>query len=245
MKAHFKAPTPTFGRANKRKGLLYQQCSPYYWWWAYLRRNKAYLECCAAVGKGDLSRLYSDFGDVREDDFHKWWTEGDRGARLFAEPPLDIKFGEIATATQWDTNWTADAVMLVAVPLQMSKRQLKSLFSKLLDERHNGKQGRPAIAKQTTAAKYHLARNYSIPNFDTTLAVYDLWFDNQQRTDKDKLKLWEIGIKLNLNKLSAVSAVSAASIDRLEGRNVLAATVSRYIKQAKLIIANTTEGVFP
>ena len=42
--------------------------------WAFLKRNKDYLACCQAGGKGSLSKLYADFGDVRGDSFKEWWT---------------------------------------------------------------------------------------------------------------------------------------------------------------------------
>ena len=115
----------------------------------------------------------------------------------------------------------------------------------MLERRHMGKQGRPAIAKQASTARYKLARNYTIPNLQTMLAVYDLWKDNQQRNGKDKLKLWEIGMALKLNKDAIKDAQSQFSENRLLGRNVLAATVSRYVKQATAIIANTAKGQFP
>jgi len=40
-------------------------------------------------------------------------------------------------------------------------------------------------------------------------------------------------------------AVSKSTADRHIGRNTLAATVSRYVRQAKSVIAGTTEGKFP
>ncbi len=100
MKRHFSAPTPRFGRINNRLGVGHQQRSPYYWWWQYLRRNADYIACCERGGKGRLSKLYKDFGDVREDNFHKWWTEGDRGVELFAEQPLAVSLSELHPADQ-------------------------------------------------------------------------------------------------------------------------------------------------
>ena len=67
--------------------------SPYYWWWAYLRRSEAYLKCCEQGGKGKLAKIYADFGDVREDNFKKWWTSKDQGAKLFGEQPRPLKRG--------------------------------------------------------------------------------------------------------------------------------------------------------
>jgi hypothetical protein len=248
MLRHFSAPTPRFGRVNNRLPIGYQQRSPYYWWWQYLRRNADYIACCEKGGKGKLAALYADFGDVREDNFHKWWTESQRGAVLFGEQPLAVKFGELATAADWQPHWDKDAVMVVAVPLTMSKRALKGAFAKLLDSRHTGnKSGRPSLAKLKTVstARYKLEHNYTISGLMTALAVYDLWVENQTKPKAERLTLWEIGKELKINKGAIKDAESQSSADRLVGRNVLGATVSRYVKQARAMIENTAAGKFP
>lgn len=248
MRVHFAAPTPRFGRKNSRLPVGHQQRSPYYWWWQYLRRNADYLRCCDRGGKGSLAVLYADFGDVRNDNFHQWWTEGDRGVRLFAEQPLTVKFGELTSSDEWHSSWTTDAVMVVTVPLAVSKRRLKGAFAKLLEQRHKGhKSGRPSLAamKESSTARYRLERNYTVSGLMTALAVYDLWVENQAKPKAERLTLWEIGKALNINKPAIKDAESSSSADRLTGRNVLGATVSRYVKQARVMIGNTASGKFP
>lgn len=248
MKRHFLAPSPRFGRVNNRLPLGYQHRSPYYWWWQYLRRNVDYIACCEKGGKGKLAALYADFGDIREDDFHKWWTQNQRGATLFAEQPLTVKFGELATAAEWQPHWDSDAVMVVAIPLSMSKRALKGAFAQLLDSRHKGnKSGRTSLAALKTAstARYKLEQNYTISGLMTTLAVYDLWMSNKETPKSERLTLWQIGKTLNINKTAIRDAESTFSSDRMIGRNILGATVSRYVKQAKAMIANAATGKFP
>lgn len=248
MKRHFRAPTPRFGRVNSRLPIGYQQRSPYYWWWQYLRRNADYIACCEKGGKGKLAALYADFGDVREDNFHKWWTENQRGAELFAEQPLTVKFGELDTAADWQPHWDKETVLVVAVPLSMSKRALKGAFAKLLDSRHTGnKSGRPSMAKlkEVSTARYKLEHNYTVSGLLTALAVYDLWVENQTKPKAERLTLWEIGKALNINKSAIRDAESSSNADRLVGRNVLGATVSRYVKQARAMIENTAAGKFP
>lgn len=245
MAAHFVAPTPRFGRAKNRLSPAHQQRSPYYWWWAYLRRNDLYIKCCEDGGVGELHDLYKDFGDVRGDDFHKWWTEGSRGFHLFSEQPLTVKFHELDSSDEWTDAWTKDDLMVVAVPLRVSKRQLKGAFSKLLDSRHKGKVGRPAISNLESTARYKLERNYTIRNLDTALTVYDLWLLNQQRSKEDRKTLWQLGVELGLNRHAAKDALSDMSHDRLVGRNLLGALVGRYVRQAKLMIKNAALGMFP
>jgi hypothetical protein len=68
--------------------------SVYYYWWAFLRLNESYIECCKNGGKGQHAALFRDFGDIRdqayhtveksEDKFQAWWIK--RGAYLFCEP---------------------------------------------------------------------------------------------------------------------------------------------------------------
>jgi hypothetical protein len=244
----FSAPHPLFGRKDARLSLTYQQRSPYYWWWAYLRRSTAYLACCERNGTGDLHELYEDFGDVRSDDFRKWWSEDNRGAKLFGEMPLEIKFRELMTVDEWDTDWTREQVLIVAVPLAVSKRKLKSEFAQLLDSRHTArKSGRSSLAevKKTSTAKYRLERNYTIAALSTTLSVYDLWVENQKKSIADRLTLWQIGKALNLNKRAIQDAESKTAADRLVGRNLLGATVGRYVKHAKSMIDNAERGRFP
>lgn len=248
MKRHFLAPTPRFGRTNNRLPVGYQQRSPYYWWWQYLRRNADYIACCDKGGKGKLAALYADFGDIREDNFHKWWTENQRGAMLFAEQPLTVKFGELKQPSEWQPHWDSEAVMVVAVPLSMSKRALKGAFAKLVDSRHTGsKSGRSSLAKLKTVstARYKLEHNYTISGLLTTLAVYDLWLINVDKPKSERLTLWQIGKVLNINKSAIKDAESITSADRMVGRNILGATVSRYVKQAKAMIANAATGKFP
>lgn len=213
-----------------------------------MRRNADYIACCESGGTGKLATLYADFGDVREDNFHKWWVEGDRGVNLFAEQPLAVKFGELDASADCQPQWDKERVMVVVVPLTMSKRALKGAFARLLESRHTGnKSGRPSLAKlkSVSTASYKLEHNYTVSGLMTALAVYDLWVENQTKPKAERLTLWEIGKALNINKAAIKDAESSSSADRLVGRNVLGATVSRYVKQARAMIENTSTGKFP
>jgi len=157
-----------------------------------------------------------------------------------------VKFGELKQADEWQRHWDSEAVMVVAVPLSVSKRALKGAFAQLLDSRHTGsKSGRPSLAKLKTVstARYKLEHNYTISGLLTTLAVYDLWVENQTKSKEERLTLWGIGKALNINKPAIKDAESQFSADRLVGRNVLGATVSRYVKQAKAMTENAAAGM--
>lgn len=63
------------------------QRSVYYYWWLFLKEHDGYMACCEAGGGGEYASLYADFGDVRDDDFMKWWKCG--GRQQFCLPQDD------------------------------------------------------------------------------------------------------------------------------------------------------------
>ena len=242
---HFLAQHPLFGRANKRLSDTYQKRSPYYWWWAYLRRNEAYLQYCADGGTGALAALYADFGDVRDPDFHKWWTTGQRGAYLFGERRLEAKFQELPSPEHWSSSWSPDDVMVVVVPLRESNRGLKGKFAKLLDSRLQRSRGRPLLSETIQTARYPLARNFTTHNLERALEAFDLWTVNKALPKAEQKSLWEIGVEMRFNREASRQALSKTSAERLLGRNMLGAHVRRYVSQAQKVIKNTERGVFP
>jgi len=241
MSVIFKAEHPIFGRSQKPLGLSYQQRSPYYWWWEFLRRNSDYLACCRAGGTGELSSVYADFGDVTVNNFKDWWTAN--GYRLFAEQRRPIKLAELNTPSDWDASWAKEHVMVLAVPLDLPKRNLQRFFADLLKKRHSGKRGRKALSDSDASnALYTLHRNVSIHTLRIQLAVYDAVLE--ARASDKKITLAQIGERLKLvpksNKRTQDEVMDAA-----KRRAVLAATVSRHFKDAQQMIANTAKGQFP
>lgn len=245
MRVKFAAPHPTFGTKNNRKTLGYQQRSPYYWWWAYLRRNEAYLQCCANGGIGKFADLYKDFGDVRSDDFHKWWTEDDRGARLFAEEQQRTLF-QLTSTNELQSYLNADDMLVVAVPLQngVSKRDIQKSFAALLKRKHTAKRGRSKTKWTSSTAAYAINRNYTIDSLRSALTVYDAYIANSKLPKKQQKTLWQIGVELRLVG-TAMPKDNDDTADNLVKRNRMAASVSRYVKQATDIVAAVEHGQFP
>jgi hypothetical protein len=242
MLRRFLAQHPTFGTKNKPRSLSYQQQSPYYWWWAYLRRNADYLKCCESGGKGKFAKMYKHFGDVREDNFKTWWTEGQRGANLFAEQAGLMKLTELEDKDQWDDSWTKEHVLIIAAPLTSSKRYLQSRFARLLKERHTAKRGRTAKKLEASNASFPLERNYTIENLRKTLQVYDEYMST--RNSIKKVPLWKVGENLRLVPTAMTSSKLTADENFLR-RNVMGATVKRYLKNAERIIDFAAQGKFP
>lgn len=242
MKVHFLAPHPLFGRKSAPRPIEDQQQSPYYWWWAYLRRSEAYLKCCEQGGKGKLAKLYADFGDVREDNFKKWWTANDQGAKLFGEQRQQVKFGPMSEPSKWHPDWTPSVALVIAIPLSMNKRSIQSGIAKLLDEHIKSRRGRKALKEAESSARYPLSRNYSARNLGKALEVYDMWLHGKINPEA-RLKLWEIGVAANLNSLK--NATCKDPHKRIQVRNRLNAAVNRYVKEARKHIACVEKGIFP
>ena len=243
MRVAFRAQHPVFGKAASPLPVSYQQRSPYYWWWEFLRRNEAYLACCEAGGSGHLAGLYADLGDVRHDTFKAWWTAGERGAKLFGEPVLPVTLTELKNVAEWQPDWSKDQIMVVAVPLAVSKRRLAGYFANLLKKRHKGERGRKSLSDpNSSAAKYPLERNVSVHTLQIQLAVYDAVIAS--RTVGPKQTLAEIGQSMKLVP-SAMPKQGDSASERSDKRNVMAAVVSRYFRQAQAIVANTAKGRFP
>jgi hypothetical protein len=237
----FFEPTPTFGTKHKRLAPSKQEESPYYWWWAYLKRNKDYLATCEKGGKGKYSKLYADFGDVRDDEFRLWWRA--KGVELFAEQMSVYKFKEIDGKDEVPNQWSKDDFIFLQVPLTYDKKSLKKYFNQLLMDRHQRGRGRPTQKTRSTSAKYPLNGTYTIANLRLCLQVYERYLET--RSGPSKLKLWELAVEMRLLPKDSMPDPKDDYADRLVKRNRLAATVGRYIKQAKSRIEKVALGKFP
>lgn len=244
MRKKFLASYPLIGTRHNPSPLHLQQRSPYYWWWAYLRRNDEYLECCEQNGLGKHSSLYADFGDVRSDDFRSWWgAPMNKGDYLFAEQPLDLSVQKIDASQLADMS-AKSKVMLIAVNMDLGRRQLQKKFADLLLREHEGKRGRKALREVTSTARYPLYRNFTTRNLKTMLMVYDAVTAKSNLPKVDQVPLWAIGESLRLVP-NAMPHKWDDPANRREKHNTLTMTVSRYMKQARQIVKNTINGEFP
>ena len=228
---------PRFLSKPSRREEMQWQRTVYYWWWRTLRLNYSYRRCCESGGTGRLSRLYKDFGDVFEADFRTWWLADERGATLFAEPPAPLGLHELRDGTEWNVEWTRNSVMVVAVPLYDTNERLQRKFVNLLRQRKGAL--RTAIKKESSAT-YPIHQKFSVPAIQHMVDVYELWLT---RVD-GKPSLARIGEKLRLVDDAMPDPKDTKEIAS-DKRNVMAATVSRYLKKAKLLIGNAGKGRFP
>ncbi len=232
---HFPYKHPLFGRGKlARKG----DNSVYYYWWAFLRRNPDYVRCCESGGKGRLSRLYVDFGDVRGDSFKDWWQEGGRGVRLFAEPLVERSIEVLEPRMEIPpTNET----LTVSFPLNLPKRYLQSRLKELLKRHHSGKRG--VLKARQSKAKYQISGQPNIPALKKTLQVWDALHERTLPPRK-KLTHWAIAKKLKLVPEDKMPLPTDPPYEAELKRAVMAATVGRYKKRGQELISKTGRGLF-
>ena len=239
---HFPYKSPRFGTKNKPASKSAWQNTVYYWWWAYLKRNADYLACCEAGGAGKLASLYTDFGEVRGDDFKAWWTfkvnGEDRGAYLFAEPSVEssvkvLKEGEKAASEA--------EVLTVSLPLSFPKRFLERRFKAILSVAHKGKRG--VQLARISKAKYRFEGQPNIPALKQGLMVYDAL--KAVEGLKPKKPHWEIAQELKIvPKDKRVDKTDSPKI-AADKKNVLTAIVGRYKKRVMEAIKLAGLGKFP
>jgi len=231
---HFPYQHPTFGTEKKPKLKSAWENSVYYWWWEYLKRHEGYKRTCSQEGKGRYAKLYADFGDVHASDFKTWWRE--YGVILFSEPQkehlLSVIEGEIPAE-----NLGNPSLLFVQIPLNLPVRTIKQKFEKLLKKHHKGAKGiRYARASH---AKYPVIGQPNINALKTTLMVYDY------RAANPDLTLWEIALILDQFKGFVPAKNSQMKLADHTAKNLMSATVSRYLKKAETMIENVGLGRFP
>ena len=223
---------PTFGRSNAVKATEPFKNSVYYLWWEFLRRSDSYKKCCASGGKGKMSGLYEEFGDVFATDFKTWWKTEERGARLFAErlPPKMMLIDVLPAPT------VADQVLVIQVPLALSKRTLTVEFQKILKDHHEGKRGRRNNVNST--ARYPVTGHIDTDALQKCLRVYDM------RKENPKMPLWQVCQNCKAIQRAALLNDSDTDAEKTAKKFNLTNTAARLIKRAELIIKNVEQGRF-
>ena len=239
---HFRHKHPLFRKSASKTGVGYTQ-SPYYYWWEFLRRHDGYKATCLNGGIGSFSALYGDFGDVHAKSFKEWWSEGDRGAKLFAEPtkPIGLGFIKVSDINLIKDEMDGGNVLLLSIPLTMDKKSILERFEKLLRKVHPRDRGERSILD--THALYPVVSQYTILSLMKTLEAFDL---NEM---DPKPKLWEIGQELKLGDTLTKDELSmkrgGISPTVKSKQNQLSVAASKKIKAAKAIIEGVGQGVFP
>lgn len=247
MKKTFSAIHPLLGTKKNPSAQHLLERSVYFWWWAYLKRNDEYIKYCSNQNKSKsqkLQKIFEDFGDVRSNDFRKWWGgKEERGSNLFGENRSELTVTKINSFNDFEIN-KKESTLILAINLEIGKRKLQAMISKILTSEHQGRRGRKALRSFESTACYPLHRNFSVYNLKRMLMVYDAVKENELRSKAEKKSLWQIGESLKLVP-SAMPNKYDNKYDTRNNHNTMTMTVSRYYRSAINIIANTSLGQFP
>jgi len=220
-------PPPKLTENEKYKGSLY------YYWWAFLRLNPLYIKTCENEGKGKLSKLYADFGDVREDNFWEWWKTHNK---LFMEPPA----GDVCEIQSLSDYQKIPNTILLEVPidkkLALRVRQVKRI-----------------LALKMSADRYRMSKSYA--QYKVTgkpvvaaLAKYlHAWQLKQEHPKIPYAVIYEIVNGRNIDISQAMKPKTRlGQINPNADYNVPKTQMGlRYVRAANEIIENVIKGEFP
>lgn len=196
------------------------QRSVYYYWWLFLREHEGYRATCDAGGTGECAALYSDFGDVRGDDFMRWWKR--TGRELFCIPQDD------PIHVHPSPQFRLDDASRVVVSLPVD-RDVDDLLAEL-------KQLLKPLRKQVPVRDAGRRARYEVATKPVLSSLHQHWEVYNLRKQHPVLPLHEIG---------DMAGVLVDEKDGADAKQVKAITVSRYLKQARCLIEHVGKGLFP
>jgi hypothetical protein len=215
---HANRPNPPFKDAP-----LWQR-SVYYYWWAFLRENQAYMKTCQANGVGEKADLYADFGDIRDDDFMGWWRKG--GRLLFCEPPQEA----IEVYPSPPLSHDNERRVLLSLPLMGDLDRTLAELKQLL---------KPVYQDANRSQSTESQAKYQIQTLAVMSSLHQHWQAWQARKAHPDAPL------ADLADLAGIAAGGQGPADDRLVRNSKAVKIGRYLKGAKALIHNVGFGRFP
>lgn len=213
--------------------------SVYYYWWAFLRLSNRYKECCNNGGTGELANLYRYFGDVRSNDFMKWWRFGGHprdsklwmhsGRRIFSYGSRD-PIREVNDPKLGDDPGTGRIVLSIPVSNDLARltAEFQQLMRPLVEDRMR-QLGEP----KGTALFEVTSGNPSLKSLHKVLTAW------QAKEANPNIK------KYDLAKLLGIT-------DKIEGvegdadhNSIVYTTLKRLLDRANVLIRNVERGRFP
>ena len=205
-------PNPPF-----RNAPLHQRSD--YYWWAFLRENADYVDCCDQGGSGPMTELYRDFGDVRSDDFMGWWRGG--GRLLFCEP-IDERIEVYLSPPQKHDN---ESRVLLSLPMtgdvERTFAELRQLLKPIFQSARRSE-------RPISRARYPVHSKAVLTSLHQHLTVHQLKRANPQATNYEIAQM-----------------AGFAGGDSYDQRNSASVIISRYAKQAEALLYNVGHGRFP
>jgi len=210
--------------------------TPIYWWFLTLQASDEYVLCCRNQGKGKLANLYKDFGDVDKKSFAQWWAN--QGRKIFAERKKLKKVEVIDERRQLERLSIHEDRLIIEVPLTLRRQTAIRQIGKALQKAYESRD--PVdIWGQSTAKRQVIKSKIRMTTIEILLNVWRI------RNEHPKLSNYEIGQKAKIDLDLLARTTDGDQIDDALERRRMTIAVSRYLAQAKNLIANAERGIFP
>lgn len=206
--------------------------SAYYWWYRFMGLLKDY---------GPAHPLWDDFGDVTLP-FWDWWIA--IGEDLFSTGALDgvcelFTDDEVAEAR-------SEGAYIVRVDGSCSREFLERMFRDFLDEKKISKTpGRKRFddTHEFLPARRNFDKTPDARSLKNSFKVLEKWLEKEEK--HKKMSLYDIGVAIGTINPQAIILKTDVGEKQDDKKNSMTATVSRYLRWGKSILAGVGEGRFP
>ena len=179
--------------------------------------------------------MYDDFGDVVDMRFEQWWQHN--GRYLFAERKSIPVVQSYTHQRDLETIGRLRDKIVIEVPLTLRKSTVVRQINKILKAAYDG---REVVPREQSTARRKLAK--SKLRKETTNKILDVY---ELRIKKPNLTLWQLGEQAGIELDLMARSTDGQMLSLQQERIRMGIAVSRYLKQARNLIWNATEGVFP
>jgi hypothetical protein len=127
--------------------------------------------------------------------------------------------------------------LLIEVPLNLRKSTVVRKINKILKDAYEGREVIPR--NQSTARRKLAVTKLHKETVERILTIHKL------RASHPNLKLWQLGVRAGVDLDLMARTTDEVQMTVQQERKRMAIAVSRYLKQARNLITNASEGVFP
>jgi hypothetical protein len=204
-----------------------------------------------------VMRVCEDFGDVYALDMNDWWREKSFSLFGVSLSELNMKVLTVMQAGEQVREDDMEEVfdvylgrtrpemgnpltLLVSIPLDMSRRTIMRTLSEMITFYKANRVDREELA-ELPAPRYAILDNKA--RMDALKQAREVVI---ARARDPHMPLWQIGRNLSINRHYAEELAAEGFTNKLShtAKNVLAATVSRFTRQALCVAENAARGRF-
>lgn len=208
----------------------------FYWWYQTLKTSEAYISCCENNGEGNLKDLYQDFGDVRLQ-FPKWWIRHAR--KIFS---LRKELPQVETIKE--RNNLSKLIdgrehLVISIPFAVKKETALRKIRSLIKEGYANRKVDEFAHKNAKRQQVKTKLRKETVELLLNLVELKRYYRN--------LPNYELGKKagITLDVFARKKKGEEELLDENIIKRRMTFAVSRYLKQARHLIQNAEQGIFP